>query len=235
MSVSDPRALRKSCVIGTVWNVLMAWGAVFIGLVGRAYYRRLDAIPGGDQENLFPFLASEHLHPLIMGMVAASILAAIMSTADSQLLVASSGVVRDIYQKIAAKGRSISQKKLVLLSRIVVSVLVITALILGFVAKQYVFWLVLFAWGGLGASFGPPLLLSLFWKRTTKAGVAAGFVSGTAITIVWNQVSFLKNIIYELVPAFFVSALLTVIISLLTAPPKNAEEELKSIAAKYRR
>jgi len=111
MSVSDPRALRKSCVIGTVWNVLMAWGAVFIGLVGRAYYRRPQAIPGGDQENLFPFLASEHLHPLIMGMVTASILAAIMSTADSQLLVASSGVVRDIYQKIVAKGRSISQKK----------------------------------------------------------------------------------------------------------------------------
>ena len=235
MSVSDPRALRKSCVIGTVWNVLMAWGAVFIGLVGRAYYRRPEEIPGGDQENLFPFLASEHLHPLIMGMVTASILAAIMSTADSQLLVASSGVVRDIYQKIVAKGKSITQKKLVFLSRVVVSGLVITALVLGFAAKQYVFWLVLFAWGGLGASFGPPLLLSLFWKRTTKAGVAAGFVSGTAVTIVWNQVSFLKSIIYELVPAFFVSALLTVIISLLTPPPKNAEKELKSIAARYPR
>ncbi len=156
-----------------------------------------------------------------------------MSTADSQLLVASSGVVRDIYQKIIAKGRSISQENLVILSRLVVSGLVIIALILGFLAKQYVFWLVLFAWGGLGASFGPPLLLSLFWKRTTTAGVAAGFVSGTAVTIIWNQVSSLKNIIYEL--AFVVSALLTVIISLLTSPPESAEKELKSIAARYRR
>ena len=81
----------------------------------------------------------------------------------------------------------------------------------------------------------PALLLSFFWKRTTKAGVAAGFVSGTAVTIAWNQVSFLKNIICELVPAFFVSALLIVIIIFLTTPPKNAEKELKSVAARYRK
>lgn len=135
-------------------------------------------------------------------MVTASIPAAIMSTADSQLLVASSWVVRDIYKKIVAKGKSIAQKKLVFLSRIAVLSLVIATLILGFTAKQYVFWLVLFAWGGLRASFRPPLLLSLFWKRATKAGVIAGLISKTAVTIIWNQVSFLKNIIYELVPAF---------------------------------
>ena len=235
MSVDDPRGLRKSCIIGTVWNVLMAWGAVFIGLVGRALYLNQDSLPGKDPENLFPFLASAHLHPIIMGMVTASILAAIMSTADSQLLVASSGIVRDIYQKIAAKRKALSQKELVLLSRAVVLILVAAALAFGFIAKQYVFWLVLFAWGGLGASFGPPLLLALFWKRTTKAGVIAGFLSGTTVTIVWNQVAFLKNMIYELVPAFLVSTLLTVTLSFLTRPPENAEEELKSIAAKYRR
>lgn len=235
MSVDDPRALRKSCVIGTVWNVLMAWGAVFIGLVGRSYYLNLENIPGKDPENLFPFLASAHLHPFLVGIITASILAAIMSTADSQLLVASSGVVRDIYQKIAAKGKSIDQKKLVVLSRVVVFGLVIAALIFGAIAKQYVFWLVLFAWGGLGASFGPPLLLALFWKRTTKAGVAAGMISGTAVTIIWNQTAFLKDIIYELVPAFLVSTLLTVLISLAGKAPQGAEEELKSIAAKYRR
>ncbi len=156
-----------------------------------------------------------------------------MSTADSQLLVASSGIVRDIYQKILVKGRSISQKRLVLLSRIVVFCLVGAALFLGAIAKQYVFWLVLFAWGGLGASFGPPLLLSLFWKRVTKSGVVAGFVSGTAVTIIWNQVSYLKALIYELVPAFLVSAFLTVFVSLLTSPPEGAEEELRQIRPKY--
>jgi sodium/proline symporter len=235
MSVADPRALRKSCVIGTVWNTLMAWGAVFIGLVGRAYYLTPEALPGGDPENLFPYLASAHLHPLLLGVITASILAAIMSTADSQLLVASSGIARDIYQKTIARDKTVSEKRLVSMSRITVFSLVIASLVVGIIAKKFVFWLVLFAWGGLGASFGPTLLFSLFWKRTTKAGVIIGLVSGTAVTIIWNQVAFLKDVIYELVPAFFVSSILTIIVSLLTSPPKEAEAELKLIAAKYRR
>jgi SSS family solute:Na+ symporter len=235
MSVADPKELRKSCVIGTVWNVLMAWGAVFIGLVGRAYYLKPEALPGGDPENLFPFLASAHLHPILLGIITASILAAIMSTADSQLLVASSGITRDIYQKIFAKDKIIPQKRLVLISRIVVLSLVIAALIFGVLAKEYVFWLVLFAWGGLGASFGPTLLLSLFWERTTKAGVIAGFVSGTTTTIVWNQIEVLNNLIYHLVPAFFISLFLTIVVSLMTTAPSHAESELASIKAKYKR
>jgi SSS family solute:Na+ symporter len=234
MSVSDPKELRKSCLTGTVWNVLMAWGAVFTGLVGRAFYLTPQALPGQDPENLFPFLASAHLHPLLVGIITASILAAIMSTADSQLLVASSGIVRDIYQKILAKAKSVSQKKLVFLSRIVVLALVVASLVFGIVAQKLVFWLVLFAWGGLGASFGPPLLLALFWKRTTKAGAASGFISGTAVTIIWNQVAALKSIIYELVPAFIVSAILTVFVSLITQPPEESEEEIRKISAKYR-
>ena len=169
-----------------------------------------------------------------MGIVVASIMAAIMSTADSQLLVAASGVVHDIYQKTIAKKRVLTQKKLVFMSRLAILVMVIAAIILGKIASQYVFWLVLFAWGGLGASFGPTLLLALLWKRATRAGIAAGLISGTAVTIVWNQVAYLKNIIYELVPAFFVSAFLTIIISLLTRPPEEAEQELSQIAARYR-
>jgi sodium/proline symporter len=234
MSIADPKALRKSCLIGTVWNTLMAWGAVFIGLVGRAYYLNPKSLPGGDPENLYPFLASKHLHPLLLGIITASILAAIMSTADSQLLVASSGIARDIYQKIMARDKEISQKRLVLMSRIVVLSLVIAAIVLGSLAKQYVFWLVLFAWGGLGASFGPTLILALFWKRTSKAGIIAGLISGTVVTIVWNRVAALKGIIYELVPAFFVSLFFTIFVSLLTNAPKEAKDELAAIKAKYR-
>lgn len=234
MSVDDPRALRKSCLIGTVWNTLMAWGAVFIGLIGRAFYLKPEALPGKDPENLFPFLASAHLHPFLLGIITASIMAAIMSTADSQLLVASSGIARDIYQKIIIQKKQVAQRNLVFISRVVVLGVVIASLVFGFLGKKYVFWLVLFAWGGLGASFGPTLLLSLFWKRTTKEGVLAGFLSGTIVTIVWNQVSLLKNMIYELVPAFFISLLLTILVSLLTHPPFEAEKELKTIAARYR-
>jgi Na+/proline symporter len=113
--------------------------------------------------------------------------------------------------------------------------MVIAALLLGKIASKYVFWLVLFAWGGLGASFGPTLLLSLFWKKTTKPGIIAGLVSGTTVVIVWSQVPGLKSLMYELVPAFIVSALLTVVISLVTRPPEEAEKELKAISARYRR
>ncbi|MCJ7581021.1 MAG: sodium/proline symporter, partial [Candidatus Aminicenantes bacterium] len=145
------------------------------------------------------------------------------------------GVVRDVYQKIIHKGQTIDQKKLVRLSRAVVLLLVIIALIFGALAKDLVFWLVLFAWGGLGASFGPPLLLALFWKKTTKAGVAAGFISGTMVTIIWNQVAALKGFVYELVPAFLISLILTIFISLITTPPSEAEEELRQIAPKYKK
>jgi Na+/proline symporter len=117
----------------------------------------------------------------------------------------------------------------------VVFFLVIGALVFGALAKEYVFWLVLFAWGGLGASFGPTLLLSLFWKRTSKAGVIAGFVSGTTITILWNLIETLDNYMYHLVPAFVLSLFITVIVSLVTSAPVQAEEELESIRAKYKR
>jgi len=113
--------------------------------------------------------------------------------------------------------------------------MVVAAILWGKIASKYVFWRVLSAWGGLGASFGPTILLSLFWKRTTKPGIIAGLISGSVVAIVWSQVAFLKKIIYELVPAFIISTLLIVIISLMTSPPKEADEELKSIAARYRR
>lgn len=235
MSIDDPRALRKSALIGTIWNTLMAWGAIYIGIVGRAYYPVKNLLPNQDTENLYPYLASTHLHPILFGIVIASIFAAIMSTADSQLLVAASGVVRDIYQKIIAKGKEISQKKLVFMSRIVILLLVIIALILGAIASQLVFWLVLFAWAGLGASFGPTVILSLYWERTTKQGIIAGFLSGTIVTIIWGKIPFLKSIIYELVPAFIISTLLTIIVSLFTRPPAEASKELAEISARYKR
>jgi Na+/proline symporter len=139
-----------------------------------------------------------------------------MSTADSQLLVASSSMVRDIYQKVIRHEQDVEQRKLVLYSRIFVLLLVILAIILAFLAADWVFWLVLFAWGGLGASFGPTILLSLFWKRTTKWGVLVGLISGTLVTIIWKSTPFLSNLVYELVPAFTISFILTIIVSLVT-------------------
>ena len=144
MSIDDPEQLRFSAVVGTAWNVLMAWGALFIGLAGRTFFPDVSMLPNSDTENLYPLLAQQHLHPILFGVVIASIFAAIMSTADSQLLVAASSVVRDIYEKVVHKNETLSQKRLVLYSRLVILILVVLALALGMIAQKLVFWLVLF-------------------------------------------------------------------------------------------
>ncbi len=223
MSIRDPAQLRDSAVIGTAWNVIMSWGAVWIGLVGRAYFPDVSMLPGGDTENLYPLLAQQHLHPVLFGVVLASVFAAIMSTADSQLLVAASAVVRDMYEKGIHKGEALSQRRLVALSRIAVVALVGLALLFGMVANQIVFWLVLFAWAGLGAALGPTSILALYWRRTTRAGVIAGILTGTATTVVWYLVPALKSRMYELVPAFLLALLATWLVSLATRRPGGVE------------
>jgi SSS family solute:Na+ symporter len=223
MSIDDPAQLRYTAVVGTVWNVVMAWGALFIGLVGRVYFPDAAMLPQGDTESLYPLLAQQHLPPVLFGVVVASIFAAIMSTADSQLLVAASAVVRDLYEKVWHRGETIPQERLVFLSRATVVLLVALAVGFGLAADQLVFWLVLFAWAGLGASLGPTSILALFWRRTTKAGVIAGIVTGTATTIVWYLVPALKSRMYELVPAFLLTLVATVVVSLVTRPPAEVE------------
>lgn len=229
MSINDPEQLKYSAIVGTIWNVIMAAGALFIGLAGRVYFPEVEMLPGADTENLYPVLAQQHLHPILFGIVVASIFAAIMSTADSQLLVAASGVVRDIYEKIVKKDQVINQKILVIYSRLVVFILVICSLILGMLAEDLVFWLVLFAWAGLGAALGPTSILALYWKRTTRAGIFSGLIVGTMTTIIWYYVPFLKSIVYELVPGFISGLLAAGLVSYWTKPPKNVEEAFKSL------
>ncbi len=229
MSIADPDQLRYSAVVGTVWNVVMAWGALFIGLTGRVYFPDVAMLPNADTEQLYPLLAAQHLHPVFFGIVVASIFAAIISTADSQLLVAASSVVRDLYEKILHRDETVPQRLLVRYSRMVVVLLVIAALGFGVLAQELVFWLVLFAWAGLGAAIGPTSILALYWRGTTREGVVAGLVTGTVVTIVWQYTPFLEPLLYELVPAFALSLVATIVASRLTAPPANADELLESM------
>jgi len=232
MSIDDPEKLPRTGIIATCWNVIMAWGSIYIGLVGRAIFKDVSALPRQDPENIYPLLASQHLHPFIYGLTIAAIFAAIMSTADSQLLVASSAVVRDIYQKIFALNRPLEQKKLVFWSRTATLLLSILALIMGFMAKKLVFYLVLFAWGGLGAALGPAVLLSLYWPRLTKYGVIAGILTGTAVEIIWYSQANLKAMVSEWVPATILSFIAVIIVSLLTRPPERAREMIKIMVGK---
>jgi sodium/proline symporter len=220
MSIKDPGQFRWTAIVGTIWNILMAGGALFIGLIGRAYFPEADMLPDGDAENVYLSLASELLHPVLVGLLLASIFAAIMSTADSQLLVAASSVVRDLYEKILHGEKSIPQKQLTLLSRLCVVFLVIVAIFLGIVIEDLVFWFVLFAWAGLGAAIGPTSILALFWKRTTRTGVIVGLISGTVTVFIWKSVPALSGLIYELIPAFFIALILTILISLVTGENK---------------
>jgi sodium/proline symporter len=219
MSIRDPRQFRFAALVGTTWNVVMGVGAVVIGLAGRVYFPDVAMLPGADTENLYPVLAQQHLPPVLFGVIVASIFAAIMSTADSQLLVATSAVVRDVYEKVLRRGDTLDPRRLVVYSRGVVVALVAFSLLVGMVAQELVFWLVLFAWAGLGAAIGPTSILALFWRGTTRAGVMAGMLTGTVTTIVWYFTPALKGFMYELIPAFALGLLATVVVSRATRPP----------------
>jgi sodium/proline symporter len=229
MSIKDPGQFRWTAIVGTIWNTAMAAGAVLIGLVGRAYFHEKSLLPGADEENIYIFLSNHLLNPFLVGLILASLFAAIMSTADSQLLVAASSIVRDLYDRIlsrnssnerivsqsASRSRIVSQSTLTFLSRVSVIILVGIAVFLGVLIEDQILWFVLFAWAGLGAAIGPTSILALFWKKTSKSGVIAGLLAGTITVFIWKSIPALKNMIYELIPAFFVTLGITVIFSLI--------------------
>ncbi|MDS2171355.1 sodium/proline symporter [Nesterenkonia sp. CL21] len=237
MSIDDPKNLRAAGIWGTVWNVLMGWGAVTIGLLGRAVYEDVEGLPGAHQEQTFLALAGDYLPAIVTGLLVAAIFAAIMSTVDSQLLVSASTVVRDFYQQLIRADRPTDEAAMVRLSRL--AVLAMTGLAVAFIytpgASDLVFELVLFAWGGLGAAFGPTLLASAFWTRTTSSGVMASVLTGTAVVISYFYL--IKPIIAdwqadgswesfpndELVWGFLVSSLVLILVSLATSPPADRE------------
>ncbi|NPA80356.1 MAG: sodium/proline symporter [Thermotogae bacterium] len=210
MAIRSTREVKKGVLIAMLWVLLAYWGAPFIGIVGKAYFGPEIA----DAEHVMPMLATAVLPPIVAGFVIAGAVAAMMSTADSQLLVVTSAVVEDIYRKLL--GRDLSQRALVSFSRWITLGITAFALVLALFAKNLIYWLVLYAWSGLGASFGPPLLLSLLWKGTTRWGVLAGMLVGTLTTIIWYNVPLLKGTVYELIPAFTFSLLATWAVSRMT-------------------
>ena len=175
-----------------------------IGLVGLVYYGQ-GAFD--DVENVMPQLANDLLPAWLAGIFISGAVAAMMSTADSQLLVITSSVIEDIYHKTLG-NEEVTEKRLLYLSRIITIVVGVIGFVISITSQDLVFALVSYAWAGLGSSFGPTLLMTLWWKRTTGKGVLAGMIAGTLTTVVWSSFpeldAFLSSRLIAWISAFIV-------------------------------
>lgn len=230
MAIRKEEELKSSRRIAMVWVLISLAVAVFIGIVGRQLYPTVH-LTGTAAENIFITLATSALPPILAGFVMAGILAATISSSDSYLLIASSAVAKNIYQGVFKKDAS--DKKVMQVSRITLLLIALIAMVIAWDDQSVIFTIVSFAWAGFGATFGPIMLFSLFWKRTNRAGAIAGMVGGATMVFVWKLlISKLGGVfaIYELLPAFIFSSICIVVVSLLTAPPsKEIEEDFESI------
>lgn len=205
--------------ISVLWTALSMTGAVMIGLVGLLYVDSNLTNELADPEKIFILLVNAAFHPVVAGILLAAILAAIMSTADSQLLVSSSALAEDFYKKLL--NENASEKRIVLIGRLGVVSLATIAMLLALKPDSSVLGLVSYAWAGFGAAFGPVLLLSLFWKRMNRNGALAGIIVGALTVVIWKELSGGIFDIYELLPGFIFASIAVVITSLVSAPPAD--------------
>ncbi len=250
MAVKSHKELNKSKGIAIVWVALSLAFAVIIGIVGRAYlHPELLGVAGADSaENVFvrmitKLFTEDYALPFIAGIFLCGIMAAIMSTADSQLLVTASSVSEDIYKGIINKKAD--GKKVLNVSRITVIVVAVLAYLIALNPNSSIMGLVSNAWAGFGSAFGPLVILSLFWKRTNMQGAVAGIVSGGLLVLVWDYLPIIKSAdgtmvtigtstgIYSLLVGFFVSLISIVVVSLCTkAPDEEIIKEFEDVANK---
>ena len=239
MAIEDEKKLKLSRRVATVWVVISMAVAILIGIVGYSVSQAGNIPALEDAETVIieiaRLLSTNGVVPaLIAGVIMAGIMAATMSTADSQLLTAASGISQNILQD--SFGIKLSEKTAMTIAR---GTVVLIALIAIFIAKDpnsSVFQIVSFAWAGFGAAFGPIVLLALFWKRSNKWGALAGMISGGAMVFIWKYgIAKLGGAfaIYELLPAFIIAIIVNVVVSLLTpAPEKEITETFEEIASK---
>ena len=239
MAIEDEKKLKLSRRVATIWVVISLFVAVFIGVIGYTMSKvgALEMLTGSNSETIIvkiSALLSQHgvIFALLAGVILAGILASTMSTSDSQLLAASSAVSSDILG--AFRKDSSNKNGSMAAARITLLVISVVAAFIARNPDSSVFAIVSFAWAGFGAAFGPVVLFSLFWKRTSKWGALAGMVCGGSMVFIWKYlIRPLGGIwnIYELLPAFLIACAAIVIVSLLTPKPsKEIEEEFDRVA-----
>ncbi|WP_458414493.1 sodium/proline symporter PutP [Schinkia sp. CFF1] len=221
MAITHVQEMKKARRIGISWMIFSVGGAMFTGLIGIAYYS-VNGITLDDPETIFIMLGNILFHPIITGFLISAILAAVMSTISSQLLVTSSSLTEDLYKTFFR--REASDKELVFTGRLSVLLVSIVALILAWQKNDTILNLVGYAWAGFGSSFGPVILLSLYWKRMTRWGALAGMIVGAVTVIAWSNAG-LSDFLYEMIPGFTASLLAVFLVSLMTARPSGVVEE----------
>lgn len=215
MAIGDPKELKKSTRIAMTWVLLSLSFAIAIGVVGKAYLS--TPLENANAERVFILMAESLSAPFITGIIWSAILAAIMSTSSSQLLVTSSAVSRDLFQAFLKKDAS--EKTLIRVSRLSVLLVSAIAVYLGSDPNSYIFSIVSYAWAGFGACFGATVLLSLYWKRMTLKGAYAGVIVGGLTVLIWKHFEWFG--LYELVPGFFFSVAAIIIVSLMDKKPSE--------------
>lgn len=227
MAIRKEKELKQSRRIATVWCVISLAAAVCIGIIGRALFPvEAGLATASSAENVFIIMSQNMLPAVLAGIIMAGILAATISSSDSYLLIAASAVSKNLYEGIFKKN-NVEDKKVMQVSRLVLIVIALVGMAIAWDETSVIFTIVSFAWAGFGATFGPVILLSLFWKRINRAGAIAGMLSGGGMVFFWKLV--LKPMggifgIYELLPAFLVSCIVIVAVSLCTKEPS---EEIK--------
>jgi sodium/proline symporter len=223
MAINSVKEIKSARRIGIGWMIISLLGAILTSLVGVAYFQQ-NAISVGalsDPETVFIVMGQILFHPFIAGIMLAAILAAVMSTISSQLIVTSSALVEDIYK--ALFNKTADDQHYVLVGRFAVFIVAIIAAMFAWNPDSSVLDLVGFAWAGFGAAFGPIILLSLFWRKLTNYGALLGMILRAATAFIWGKTD-LAETLYEIVPGFLVCLIVTIIVSLFTSKP-NAEIE----------
>ncbi len=233
MAINKSSELKKSRRIATVWCVISLFAAVMIGLIGRSLYPA-ELLTQGASESIFITMSTGLLPALLAGIIMSGILAATMSSSDSYLLIASSAFAKDIYKGIVKKDAS--DKQIMMITRITLLVVSLFGVIIALDEGSVIFKVVSFAWAGFGATFGPIMLFSLLWKRTTRSGAIAGMLTGGGMVFIWKLL--LKPIggvfgIYELFPAFVLSCIAILVVSLLTKKPDQSIQDEYELAKTF--
>lgn len=214
MAISSVKETKNARRIGISWMILSLLGAVATALVGIAYYQQNPGAELVDSETIFIALGQIIFHPFIAGIMLAAVLAAVMSTISSQLIVTSSALIEDLYKAVIKTDGT--DKQYVFLGRMAVLVVSLIAMVLAWPNNDSILKLVSFAWAGFGGAFGPIILLALYWRKLTAKGALFGMVSGAIVVFVWGNVPILTDTLYEIIPGFLVCLLVTYFVSLAT-------------------